>query len=106
MRNVVMLCKSSCAGAAKNTACCQASMEADLQGLEVEAVCMPAAEHCPASLRYPGSAAQVRGRSCQPLPQLLLHACQGPACTLAKLVPSAPDLPASMISAHAVPMLA
>ena len=47
-----MLCKSSCAGAAtKNTASCQASMEADLQGLEVEAVCMPAAEHCPASLR-------------------------------------------------------
>ena len=44
---------------------------------------MPAAEHCHASVRYPGRAEQRRERSCQPLPQLALHACHRPNWTRA-----------------------
>ena len=41
------------------------------------------AEHCHASARNPGRAKQRRGRSCQPLPQLALHACHRPNWTRA-----------------------
>lgn len=74
----------------------------DLQGLDDWMLCMPEAEHCQASLRYPGRAEHSTERSCQPLPQLALHACHGPACMVA--APAAPTfvmLSTSVTSAHA-----
>jgi len=73
-----------------------------LQGLDVEVLCMPAPEHCQASVRYPGRAAQRMERSCQPLPQLALHACHGPVWTCAPAEPAFDWLPGSEISARAV----
>lgn len=46
----------------------------------------PCSEHCQASARNPGAAAQSRARSCQPPPQLLLHCCQSPASIAADSV--------------------
>ena len=62
-------------------------------------LCRPAAVHCQASERYPGSAAQTRERSCQPLPQLASQAPQGPFTTAAAGEASVPTLATCVISA-------
>ena len=63
---------------------------------------MPTPAQCHASVRYPGKAEQRRERSCQPLPQLALHACHGPDWTRG-ISEAALNWPSgSEISAHAL----